>query len=557
MKKSKLMVAVLSVAMVSSLFAGCASKKTAGGSSSGIDKDQHLTVAFNVNDVKTLDPSKSSDGYSGNIDQEAQETLGREKIVNGKDIMTKAGASDWKVSSDGKTWTFTIRPNKWSDGKAVTAKDYEYSIKRTLDKKTASIYAYLLTGAGIKGAAAYNAGKGSADDVGVKATDDKTLVITLDKPCTYFEKLLSGKLFTPQRQDIVEKYGDKYGTTADSMVYSGPFKVDSIQMGAQVKLSKNDSYWDKKTVKLQKVTVKFMPDESARMNSLMNGELDIAGAPTQEWMDKLKTNDKLKGYTYSETGTNYEFFNQKVKLFSNANVRKAFLLAYNHPDQIKAFWQGTGKAAYSWVPDTISIGDDNYRQKAPEFMKDNATEAKALLKKGLQELGMSTDPSKVKVTYLSGGTDSRSKEMADWVISNYKKNLGINVKVAAEEWAQFTDDVNNSKYEMAGMNWGADYNDPMTFFDMFQTGAGVVPTNWSNKEYDALVDDAKNTTDQAKRLADFQKAEKILINDNAVIIPTVFRTASPFVYKYVKNYNYISFLGPGASEWKYMYTQGR
>ena len=285
-KKCILSLFVSGILITSIVFTGCGN----GGSTlskNKEDKDQHITVAFTKNDLQTLDPSKSTDLASGYVIQECTESLAREEIKNGKDQYVPAGAKDWSVSQDGKTWTFHLRKNKWADGKDVTADQYVYSIKRTLAKDTASDYAYLLIGSGIKGASDYNEGKCSQDEVGVKALDDLTLQITLDHPCGYFTKLLSNKLFAPQREDFVNKYGDKYGQTAESIPCNGPFKLTFFQNGSKIELVKNNDYWDKNKVKLNTVTMMFLKDENARMDSLMNKQIDLCEVDKKEWIDKF------------------------------------------------------------------------------------------------------------------------------------------------------------------------------------------------------------------------------------------------------------------------------
>lgn len=557
MKSKKLMALLITGTLVmSSALAGCGSKSSASGAN---DKEQYVNYALPVANIKTLDVSKATDGYSAFLIQECMEALGREEVKSGKDVMVPAGAKDWKVSSDGLTWTFNLRDMKWTDGKDVTAKDYVYSIDRTLDKNTGSQYAYLLLGTGIKGAADFNKGKGTADSVGVKATDDHTLVITLEQPCAYFEKLLSNRLFTPQRQDLVEKQGDKWGTTADGWVYNGPFKIQKYNNGSKVVMVKNDSYWDKNNVKLQKLNVSFIEDKDAAMNSFLNGSLDGANAITAAWRDKFL---KMNKYDYSKTvlpTTNYYFLNQKDKYFKNVKIRKAFQEALDPADYNKSVWDNLYVNAYSFVAAPIQIGTDDYRKKVGSDVlpKKPANDLKQLLTEGLKEAGQDTDPSKMEVTILEPGTDEQTKKEGDYLINLYKKKLGVNIKVNYMQWGQYNDKISSSDYQMSGMAWNADYNDPKTFLDMWETSDdSVVPVNWSNKDFDALIDDASKTMDETKRLEDFKKAEKILLVDDAVIIPTTYQQTNDFTPKYMKGVQHPLF-APESVEYKYAYTQGR
>lgn len=566
MKRKKILSLVITGIMVASLaMTGCSSTKSGNdspvpsntnSSANAMDKDQHITVSIPVANIKTLDASKGTDAYSAYILQECMASIAREEVKDGKSIFVPDGAKKWEVSPDGKVWTISLRESKWSDGQDVTAEQYEYSVKRTLAKETASQYAYLLVNAGIKGAADYNAGKGTADNVGVKAVDKLTLQITLDQPCAYFEKLLSQKLFMPQRKDMIEKNGAAYGTKAETLVYNGPFKISNFTNGSKVEMVKNDQYWDKDSVKLEKLTMLFMGDENARMNAFMSGQVDRTGVATGKWKEKFDADSRFDSISVKYPSTSYMFFNTKSKYFSNAKIRRAFSLAFDREDYVKVIRQGIGQPSYSWTPPSVQIGNDEYRDKVKEQIKECKEDPKKLLVEGLKEIGESEDLSKVSISYLESGTDELAKQSGDYMINMCKTKLGITLKVDYMEWAQYNDAVNNGKYEYTGMGWGGDYNDPMTFFDMWESGAGVVVNYWENKKYDELIEGTKGTMDQAKRLENFQKAEQMLVIDEAVIIPMFYQQGPVYTYKYVKGIQTPLF-APASVEWKYAYTSGR
>lgn len=561
MKRKKILSLVITGIMVASLtMTGCSSTKsgtdTPPSDASAMDKDQHITVAIPVANIKTLDASKGTDVYSAYILQECMASIAREEVKDGKSVFVPDGAKKWEVSPDGKVWTITLRESKWSDGQDVTADQYEYAIKRTLAKDTASQYAYLLVNSGIKGSADYNTGKGTVDNVGVKAVDKLTLQITLDQPCAYFEKLLSQKLFMPQRKDLIEKNGPAYGTKAETLVFNGPFKITSFTNGSKVEMVKNDKYWDKDSVKLEKLTMLFMNEENARMNAFMSGQIDRVGVATGKWKEKFDADSKFDSMTVKAPSTSYNFYNTKNKYFSNVKIRKAFSLALDREDYIKVVREGLNKPAYSWAPPSLQIGNDEYRDKVKEQLKDCKEDPKKLLVEGLKEIGESEDPSKMAITFLEPSTSELAKRDGDYMINMLKTKLGVNIKVDYMEWAQYNDMINNGKYDFSGMGWTGDYNDPMTFFDMWETGAGVVVNYWENKKYDDLVEATKGTMDQAKRLENFQKAEQMLIVDEAVICPTFYQEAPVYSYKYVKGLQCPLF-APASVEWKYAYTSGR
>ncbi|MDF2883174.1 MAG: oligopeptide/dipeptide transporter, oligopeptide/dipeptide-binding protein [Clostridiaceae bacterium] len=562
MKSKKIVAAVLTLALTATTaLAGCGNKTTTDQTGTTPDKDQYLNVELRA-EPKTLDPSKATDLYASQVLNDTMEALTRiEQDDKGNDVIKPAGAEKWDISADGLTWTFHLRDFKWSDGQPVKASDYEYAIKRTLDPKTASQYSFLLMP--IKGAAEYNDPKknASADVVGVKALDDKTLEIKLAGPCAYFLNITYFKVMMPQRKDKVEAAAGKFGTEANTMVFNGPFTIKDWVHGNKVELSKNKDYWDAKSVKLDKVTMNIIKEEQTRMTELLNGSLDSAAVSKPEWVQKFDQSGKfnvIKGY---DPSTSYDFFNEKVKLFSNAKVRKAFSLAVDREGIVKTLYNGLAYPAYGWCPPSLQIGGQDFRKLANyepiKTLAEENKDPKALLIEGLKELGMDPDPSKITVNYLEAGTDQTLKQFAEFEQQMYQKVLGITVKIEYVEWAVFMKRTDEMQYEIAGMAWSGDYNDPMTEFDMWETDAGIVPTGWSNAKYDELVKKAGSLgADKNTERADlFKQAEKILLYDDAVIAPTVYRMRNTYRAKYVKGL--MSPLFGSGSELKYAYTQGR
>ena len=563
MKSKKILAALLTLSLSASVaLVGCGkannAKDGAAGdnATSGIDKEQYLNGIL-TSEPKSLDPSKATDVNASDVLVNCMEGLTRiEQGEDGKDVIKAAGAEKWESNEDKTVWTFHLRDYQWSDGKPVTANDFEYAIKRALNPEVGSTYAFILYP--LKNAQAYNAGKAKAEEVGVKAIDAKTVQFTLEKACPYFLDLTYFKVMFPQRKDIVEAQGDKFGTEANTMVFCGPFVLKNWAHQSKMELEKNPNYWDKDSVKLEKLTLNIIKDETARMNSLFNGSLDYALVTKQEWIEKFNSTGKFDVIKANQPGTNYMFFNQKDKYFSNAKIRQAFSLATDREERLKILFRGLGQPAYGFVPPTLQIGGEDFRTKVGveplKAFKDANPDAKALLVEGLKEIGADPDPSKATFTYLQSGTTAREREFAEYDQQMYKKNLGIDLKMEYVEWPVFQKRTEELDYQIGGMAWIGDYNDPNTFFDMWVTGAGIVPTGWSNAEYDSLIKQAAETTDAEKRTELFKKAEQMLVVDQAVIAPTLYRVKNTFRAKYTKRIMTPLF---GAQDFKYAYTQGR
>ncbi|RDY25458.1 hypothetical protein CHL78_018065 [Romboutsia weinsteinii] len=240
-------------------------------------------------DIPTMDVSKTTNTESSLVITNTMEGLYRMD----KDKNVSPGmATEHTVSEDGLTWTFKLRKDsKWSNGDPVTAKDFEYSWKRTINPETASEYAWIMYD--IVGAEKANLEGGSLDDVGVKAVDDHTLEVKLTRPVSYFDKLMSFTSFYPQNQKVVEEQGDKYGTTLESVVYNGPFTLTTWKMEDQYALTKNPNYWDASTVKLDKVNVKITKDTNTDVNLYEGGEIDMVGL-SAEFVEKYKDDPNFK-----------------------------------------------------------------------------------------------------------------------------------------------------------------------------------------------------------------------------------------------------------------------
>ncbi|MBU3146493.1 peptide ABC transporter substrate-binding protein [Clostridium sp. CF012] len=564
MKTKRLMATILTLSLTASIaLVGCGKKPVAApetkpgdASTVKMDKDQFLNGYLRA-EPKTLDPAIATDRYATETLVNCMEGLTRiEQDANGKDVIKPAGAKDWKTNADKTVWTFNLRDFNWNDGKPVTAQDFEFAIKRALNPKTASTYAFILFP--LKNAQKYNSGKAKIEEVGIKAIDAKTLEFTLEKATPYFLDLTYFKVMYPQREDIVKANGEKFGTEANTMVYNGPFILKNWAHQSKIEFEKNPTYWDKDSVKLEKLTLNILKDETSRMNSLSSGAIDYVLADKAEWIEKFKATNKFDVATFNEPSESYIHFNQKDKYFKNAKIRQAFSLAYEREKVVKVLYKGLAQPAYGWCPPTLQIGGKDYREKVGiepvKAFKAANPDAKKLLVEGLKEIGENPDPAKATFSYLESGTDAKAREFAEYNQQMFKQNLGIDLKVEYVEWAIAQKRSDAFDYQMTGVAWNGDYNDPNTFFDMFMTGANVISTGWSNPKYDNLIKEAGNTIDPEKRTEFFKQAEQILLVDDAVIIPTVYRVKNNFSVKYVKKIMSPLF---GANDFKYAYTEGR
>ncbi|MDO5337966.1 MAG: peptide ABC transporter substrate-binding protein [Eubacteriales bacterium] len=517
------------------------------------DKEQ-VYYTYLATDPSTLDSIKGNDQYSWSILTNIMEPLTRLEEEDGKQVRKPAGAESWESNEDGTVWTFKIRDNKWSDGEPVTAQDYAYGITQTLNPEAGSPNSFFIEC--VKNAGAVLSGELPVEELGVKAVDDKTLEITLENPTPYFMSLTDTRAMYPVRQDIAEQYGETYGAEAENIVGNGPFKLEYWTHNSEIKVVKNEDYWDAENVSLTDVTWAILSDETAVYNNFDSGMLDYCSTGTQEWMDRFDKKDGVERVDAAIPEMRFDFFNTEDELFGNLNIRKAFTLAVDREDMAKVIYQNAHEPAYYWIPKAVSTGElGQYRDQVGEPVKDMASEdPKELLLKGMEELGLGDDPSTLDVTYTLSATTQWARNYAEYCQQKIKEVLGVELKLDFNEWSSFQQKTNNGEYQMANMLWSTDYDDPMSMMGLFTTGNMSIPTFWSNEEFDSLIEQASTEMDEQKRVDLYYQAEKILFEEGCVICPLVNDQWHKFNYTYVKG---LSKFYTSTSGLKNVYISGR
>ena len=505
---------------------------------------------------KSLDISRSTDIYSSAILGLTNEGLVGAINQNGQDIVVPAGATSWSISPDNLVWTFNLRKNSvWADGEPVIAEHYYYGITRTLDPNVGSNYSFFLYP--IKGAKTYNSGKGTIDDVGIKVINDHTLEITLENPTPHFIQLAYSKVMYPQRKDIVNKYGEAYGSKKEHILSNGPYLLTEWIHSNKVIFERNPNYWDNDSHKLNKINMTIVTDENSRMNLLTSAQIDMGYTDKPEWINQFMNSGQFNHRKRQSLGINFTLFNTTSKYFKNAKIRKAFSLALNREEINNVMFSGNFEPAFGFVSKGISIGDKEYRSVVSEPLKkliDKNIDPIKLLSEGLTELGMDPDPKNMTVTYISTGTGPWDRKYSELLQQMLKQNLGVNMLAEFVEWPVYLKRTSELDYEMGGQSCSADYNDPNTFLDMWMSDANTVPTGWANAQFDELIKKAALTSNHEDRLKYFQKAEDLLVSEECVIAPTLYRVSNSYIRKYVKNYNPTSLAN---YNYKGVYIDGR
>ena len=526
MKLSKILSVGATVLASAALLAACGSNSSKESSSS--KKTLNWTVA---SEIPTMDMSKATDATSFNQLSNTMEGLYR---LGKNSKLEKALATSEKVSKDGKTYTYTLRKSKWSDGSELTAKDFVYSWRRTVDPKTASQYSYLFSG--IKNADAIVAGKKKPETLGIKAVGKYKLVITLERRIPYFDKLMGFAVFFPQSEKAVTKYGSKYGTASKYMLYNGPFKqVGWTGSNLSWKMVKNPYYWDKKNVKLDTITWSVQKTPSTAYNLYQSNKLDYTGLDASQ----TKQLKNQKGYvTLNQGATFYLQFNvAKNKYLANTNIRKALSLAVDRKGLTSSLG-GNSVPANTLTPTQLTdVNGEDYTKRISKSAKSfypastNKKEAVKYMNKGLKELGVS----KFSFKILSDDTDA-GKKTTEFLQSTFESTFGNKVSVSVQN-LPFKTRLSRStsgNFDIVVSGWSADFADPISFLDLFTSTNPENNGKWKNTSYDKLIADSKTTASTSKRWDDLTKAEDILLN-NVGVAPLYYNTNAALIRPTVKD----------------------
>lgn len=504
---------------------GESEKTTTKDSGKSDGKKETVEKVLNLNNSSepgSLHPGTAQGTHDSWILEHAFEGLTK-KTPEGEII---DGMASVPTSEDGINWTFIIKDGmKWSNGDPVTAQDFEYAWKYALAPETAADYAYQLFY--LQGAEAYNEGKGTADQVGVKAKDDVTLEVKLAQATPYFLDLTSFYTYYPINKKVQEE-NPKWFTEAKSYVSNGPFKLTEWKHKESVKLEKNENYYEKDKINLDVVNFIILEDENTAWQMYKSGELDLAYPLPQDVQGELALSGDKEFHNGPDLAVYYYNLNNDVKPFNNVKVRKALSLAIDRKTITENVAQGGQKPAYAVVPPGIPDVNGDYQENTGDLFSEDSEEAKKLLAEGLAEEGMDKLP---EFSILFNTSEGHQK-IAEAVQEMWRKNLGASVTLENTEFQVKLDREKAGKYQVSRAGWVGDYVDPMTFMDLWTSESAYNDANWKSAEYDKLIAEVKQTMDQQVRMDNMHKAEKLLMAEMP-IIPIYFYTKPHTVKEYV------------------------
>ncbi len=518
---------IINTVLMAALFGGINVAQAADVPAGTKLADVQQLVKGNGSEPATLDPHKTEGTVESNILRDLFEGL----VASGpKGEILPAVAESWETK-DNKHFVFHLRKDaKWSNGDPVTAHDFEFAFKRAVDPKTASPYSWYLEIPTILNASEIITGKKPSDTLGVKAVDDHTFEVQLEKAIPYFVSMLSHTTTYPVPKKVIEKFGDKW-TQPDNMVSNGAYALKSWVVNERVEVERNKHYWnDGKTV-INNVVYLPIQSTNADLSRYLAGEVDITYQMPIERFKQMKKEkpDELKVTGY--VGTYYYTFNTKKKPYDDARVRTALTYAIDR-NVIADKVMGQGQTpAYALVPDFV----DGFKPVAPEWSKLSQAELDAKAKALLADAGYGPgNPLKFELLY---NTDDNHKKVAVAVASMWKK-LGVQVSLVNQEWKTYLDTLKQGQFDVARRGWIADYNEASSMLDLMQTTHGNNDGKYSNPEFDKLMDSSRDQVDVAARNKLYVQGEEILAKDMPIAPIYQYVTArmvKPFVGGYPAN----------------------
>nr|WP_186435631.1 ABC transporter substrate-binding protein [Xenorhabdus innexi] len=513
---SKLSQLISSIVLLSFPMAqGMAAKVPAGVV---LAEKQEVTINNGV-EVTSLDPHVVEGGPETNVIRNLFEGLVTTDL-NGE---TVPGVAEKWENEGYQVWTFYLRQDaKWSDGKPVTAQDFVYSWRRLSDPKVGSPYTSYLQYTYVLNADDILKGIKSPEQLGVKALDERTFQVTLSRPVPYLIDMLSHTPLKPVRQDVVEKFGIKW-TSPENFIGNGPYILKDWVINERMVLIRNTHYWNNKESIIEKGTLLPIVSGVSDVNRYRSGEVDIThDAIPPELYQKMKRDipDQLRTVPY--LCTFYYEINHQKPLFKDKRVREAIKLSLDR-DIITEKIMGQGQIpAYGFTPTYIGGGLSINPEWAGWTQEKRNQRAKELLK----EAGFdASNPLKFTLLY---NTTEQNKQQAIAAASMWQRNIGAKVTLQNQEWKTSLQNRHEGNYDVVRATWCGDYNEPSSFLNYYLSGGSNNTAFYQNEAFDNYLNQALTAKDEKTRKEFYQKAERQLDADSA-LIPVYYRVSTRLI----------------------------
>ncbi|WP_157151832.1 peptide ABC transporter substrate-binding protein [Brachyspira sp. SAP_772] len=491
-----------------------------------------VNEAISINmgpEPKTLDPTLNSLNAVSCYILHAFEGLTK---MDANNNVQGGMAEKWDISEDGLVYTFHLRTNAlWSDGKNVTAKDFEYAWKRSVDPSVAAEYAYMMEI--VKNAKEINEGTMNYNELAVKAIDDYTFEVTLVNPLPYFLEFISSTgIFMPLREDIINTYGDEWTLKPETYIGNGPYSMTERLIDEKIVFTANKNYYNPDEQVAKKINFVLMSEPNTAMSGIKNASIHFSALePPSSEIEALKADNSL--IENNAIGTYYIELNITNSALKDKRVRQALALAIDRNYLVINVTKGGQTPAGAFVAPTIKGSNATFRVENQEYINNktylaNVEKAKQLMAQAGYPNGEGFPVLELKVSpgiYVLIG---------EAIQQMWKNNLNIDIKLLQEEFPITLQTLLDKDYDMARMGWTGDYNDPMTMLEIMASYSGVNHSGFSNANYDNYINIAKTSADNNVRMNAMKEAEAILM-DEMPVIPLYYRTDLFMINPILKN----------------------
>ena len=455
-------------------------------------------------DPETLDPHKTSSVVESTILRDLLEGL---VIYNTKAEVVPGAAESWTVSDDGRTYRFRLRDAKWSNGEPVTAADFVYSYRRIMSPATGAKYANILFP--ILNAERINKGQSQTEELGVRAVDDRTLEITLERPTPYFLELLTHQTSLPVHPASVESHGTAF-VKPGNYVSNGAYVLSDVVPNSHIRAIKNLRFYDAKNVNIEVINYIPTPDLGAAVRRYQAGELDFLSDLPGNQIKTLKQRFGTQVVLGPYLGVWVLILNTSKPPLADVRIRRGLSMAIDRDFIAEQIWGETMLPAYSFVPPGIN----NYGVPASLPEKDlSVIEREGQAKKLLSDAGYGPGgkPLKVEIRYNMSDNNKNSAV----AIADMWKQIGVETTfVSTDLKTHFAFLRERGDFDVARYGWIGDYSDPQNFLFLVQSGnTGFNAGRYQNVEYDALMREASTQTDLRRRADVLKRAEEIFVRD--------------------------------------------
>jgi oligopeptide transport system substrate-binding protein len=490
--------------------AGLLSISACSGGGSGAPssaKSTNILLRGNGAEPDSLDPQRARAVEAQRILRDLCEGL----TTLAKDASTAPGvASAWSATADGKTYTFTLRPDaRWSNGDKVVAEDFVAGLRRLVDPATASQYAQIVDV--ISNAGDIIAGNKKPEELGVSAPDESTVVVQLAAPAPYLPGLFAHPSTCPVHRPTLAAHPNEVSKPG-IMVSNGAFVLKEWVQGLHVLAMRNASYWNNAATKLDGVKYFIIPDENAELTRYRAGDLHVTEVVPRGQFEWIKQNLGSELHVGPQLNTYYYGFNLRRPPFKdNPGLRRALSLAVDREKLAQVVLKVGEVPAYGWIPPGVYEYTSQKFDYADKPMAERLTEARKLY----AEAGYSAaKPLRFELRYNSGEVHDR---LAVAITSMWKEALGAQVQPMAVEFKSLLQDIDRGDVDMFRSSWLGDYNDAYTFAQYLKGDFGINLPRYKSDEYDRLLTAAAAEPDTAKRRSLLEEAERVALKDHPLM----------------------------------------